>query len=205
MSLPVAYQLGALSKVSQPTPTSGKLMEQPALSTPEDDQVAPIDKTGLDKLIAERRADPSLVKTTKCKTVAVGHFRHLNLIRTFPPYVVDEPPALLGDDTAPNPSEVALAALGSCIAVGIHANSVARGIVISKLEIELEGDLNVSCVWGTGNLANKPVGFSEVRASITFEADRVREELEALVVHAVKWSPIANTFTQPVPLKINLV
>src|ERR1044072_1026273 len=73
-----------------------------------------IDKTGLDKLIAERKADPNIVKTSKCKTIAEGRFRHLNFIRTFPAYVVDEPPALLGDDTAPNPSEVALAALGSC-------------------------------------------------------------------------------------------
>jgi hypothetical protein len=64
----------------------------------------PIDKTGLDRLIAERKADPNLIKTSKCKTVAEGRFRHLNFIRNFPAYVVDEPPGLLGDDSAPNPS-----------------------------------------------------------------------------------------------------
>ena len=92
--------------------------------------LAPIDKKGLDELIARGKADPKAVKTLKCKTVAEGRFRHLNFIRNLPAYVVDEPPGLLGDDTAPNPSEASLAALGSCLAVGIHANAVARGITV---------------------------------------------------------------------------
>ena len=144
------------------------------------------------------------IKTLKCKTVAEGRFRHLNFIRTLPAYVVDEPPGLLGDDTAPNPSEASLAALGSCLAVGIHANAVARGITVYKLEIELEGDLNITGVWGTGDLSDKPVGFTDVRAKVTFEADRPREELDALVAHARLWSPVANTFTRPVNLDVTL-
>ena len=97
--------------------------------------LAPIDKKGLDELIAKGKADPKVIKTLKCKTVAEGRFRHLNFIRSLPAYVVNEPPGLLGDDTAPNPSEASLAALGSCLAVGIHANAVARGITVFKLEM----------------------------------------------------------------------
>jgi uncharacterized OsmC-like protein len=179
-------------------------MDQSTAKTSTNKCLPPIDKIGLDTLIAERKADPNLIKTSKCKTVAEGRFRHLNFIRNFSAYVVDEPPGLLGEDTAPNPSEVSLAALGSCLAVGIHANAVARGITVFKLEIELEGDLNVSCVWGTGNLSDKPAGFTEVRAKVTFEADRPREELDALVAHAVAWSPIANTFTRAISLNVNL-
>ena len=85
------------------------------------------------------------VKTLKYKTVAEGRFRHANYIRDLQPYIVDEPPGLLGDDTAPNPSEASLAALGSCIAVGLHANAVHRGITINSLEVELaEQDIKVS-------------------------------------------------------------
>jgi hypothetical protein len=107
--------------------------------------LAPIDKDGLDTLIAKGKADPKVIKTLKCKTVAEGRFRHLNFIRNLPAYVVDEPPGLLGDDTAPNPSEASLAALGSCLAVGIHANAVARGITVYRLEIELEGSGSSAC------------------------------------------------------------
>ncbi|TGE01722.1 OsmC family protein [Methylobacterium nonmethylotrophicum] len=164
----------------------------------------PIDKDALAALSAKGKEDPTVIKTLKCRTVAKGRFRHLNFIRTLPAYVVDEPPGLLGDDTAPNPSEAALAALGSCLAVGIHANAVAQGITIFKLEIALEGDLNITAVWGTGDLSEKPVGFTDVRAAVTLEADRPREELEALIAHARVWSPVANTFTRPVNLEMAL-
>jgi uncharacterized OsmC-like protein len=166
--------------------------------------LTPIDKDGLEKLIAAGKANPNVIKTLKCHTVAEGRFRHLNFIRNLPPYIVDEPPGLLGDDTAPNPSEAVLSALGSCLAVGIHANAVARGITVYKLEIELEGDLNITAVWGTGDLSEKPVGFTDIRANVKFEADRPREELDALVAHAKLWSPVANTMTRPVNLDVKL-
>src|SRR5580700_6273126 len=179
-------------------------MSQAAVKTALTGCLAPIDKEGLEQLIAKGKADPKVIKTLKCKTVAEGRFRHLNFVRSLPPYVVDEPPGLLGDDTAPNPSEASLAALGSCLAVGIHANAVARGITVYRLEIELEGDLNITAVWGTGDLSEKPVGFTDVRAKVTFEADRPREELEALIAHARKWSPVANTFSRPVNVEVAL-
>ena len=164
--------------------------------------LAPIDKGGLDALIAKGRADPAALKTLKCRTIAEGRFRHLNMIRDLPPYIVDEPPGLLGDDTAPNPSEASLAALGSCLAVGIHANAVARGITVRKLEIELEADINITAVWGTGDTSPKPVGFDAVRAKVNLEAEAPQAELDALIAHAAVWSPVANTFTKPVALDV---
>jgi len=73
--------------------------------------LAPIDKAGLFALADKGKADPSAVRTVTCRTVLEGRFRHLNYIRTLPTHVIDEPPALLGDDTAPNPTEALLAAL----------------------------------------------------------------------------------------------
>jgi uncharacterized OsmC-like protein len=165
--------------------------------------LAPIDKGGLEKLIENGKANPKVVKTLKCKTVAEGRFRHANYIRNLAPYIVDEPPTLLGDDTAPNPSEASLAALGSCLAVGLHANAVHRGWTVRKLELELEGDLNITAVWGTGDVSEKPVGFTDVRVKVTMECDGISSaEIDALVAHVKKWSPVANTFTRPVNLEI---
>jgi uncharacterized OsmC-like protein len=165
----------------------------------------PIDKAGLDGLIAKGRENPQAIKTLKCRTIAEGRFRHLNMIRNLPPYIVDEPPALLGDDTAPNPSEASLAALGSCLAVGIHANAVARGITVQKLELELEADINITAVWGTGDTSPKPVGFDAVRVKVNLEANAPQAELDELIAHATKWSPVANTFTKPVALNVAAV
>ncbi len=162
----------------------------------------PIDKDGLEGLIAKGRANPAAVRTLKCRTVAEGRFRHLNMIRTLPAHVIDEPPGLLGDDTAPNPSEASLAALGSCLAVGIHANAVARNITIRSLELELEADINITAVWGTGDISPKPVGFDAVRVKVHLDADAPKAELDALIAHATQWSPVANTFTKPVALDV---
>ncbi len=164
--------------------------------------LAPIDKGGLDALIEKGKENPQAIKTLKCKTVAEGRFRHLNYIRDLPAYVVDEPPALLGDDTAPNPSEASLAALGSCLAVGIHANAVHRGITIDKLELELEGDLNITAVWGCGDVSEKPVGFTDVRVNVTLESDAPDDVVEELLAHVKAWSPVANTYTRPVNLEV---
>ncbi len=138
--------------------------------------LTPIDKDGLSKLIEAGKANPQAIKTLKCKTVAEGRFRHLNYIRNLQPYIVDEPPTLLGDDTAPNPSEASLAALGSCLAVGLHANAVHRGWKVKKLELVLEGDLNITAVWGTGDTSEKPVGFTDVRIKVDMDCDGASDE-----------------------------
>jgi uncharacterized OsmC-like protein len=128
----------------------------------------------------------------------------LNYIRTLPAHVVDEPPGLLGDDTAPNPTEALLAALGSCVAVGIQANAVARGYTIHSIELELEGDINITSVWGTGDLSEKPLGLTDVRIKAHVEADGANEkQLDELVAHAAKWSPVLNTIKNPVAVKVD--
>jgi uncharacterized OsmC-like protein len=124
------------------------------------------------------------------------------MIRNLPPYIVDEPPGLLGDDTAPNPSEASLAALGSCLAVGIHANAIAQGITIQTLELELEADINITAVWGTGDTSPKPVGFDAVRVKVHMLSDASPEARDALIAHATRWSPVANTFTKPVGVHV---
>jgi uncharacterized OsmC-like protein len=166
--------------------------------------LAPIDKAGLFALADKGKADPSAVRTVKCRTVLEGRFRHLNYIRTLPAHVIDEPHALLGDDTAPNPTEALLAALGSCLSVGIHANAVARGITLSKVELDLEGDINITSVWGVGDLTPKPLGLTAVRAKVHIEGDASPEALRDLVSHANAWSPVANTVRNPIPLSVSL-
>jgi uncharacterized OsmC-like protein len=165
--------------------------------------ITPVNREDLVRLSEKGKANPEAVRTLKVKTVLENKFRHLNYIRSLPPQVIDEPPGLLGDDTAPNPSEAVLAALGSCLSVGIHANAVYRNIRLTKVELELEGDINITAVWGTGDTAeDKVVGFSAVRAKVHLEGDAPREQLDALIRHADRWSPVANTLRLPVDVTV---
>jgi hypothetical protein len=92
--------------------------------------------------------------------------------------VEDKPEGLLAEDIAPNASEALLAAFGSCLALGIHANAIARRISVQRLELELEADINTPAVWGSGNIDPKPIGFEEgsrafsVRPTRTLRAKR---------------------------------
>ena len=169
-----------------------------------DTPLDPIDSEGLYKLVEKGKSNPSKVVTLSNHTVCEGRFRHLNYIRDLPAHIIDEPPALLGDDTAPNPSEAALATLGSCISVGIHANAIAQGITLTKLELHVEGDVNVTSVWGAGDKSDKPLGFTDVRITADVDGDASREDLDALVRHADYYSPVANTYRNPVNTEIKL-
>lgn len=166
-----------------------------------------IDKAGLQALSDKGKADATAVRTVRCKTVAEGkRFRHLNYIRSLPAHIVDEPPGLLGDDTAPNPTEALLAALGSCVAVGLQANAVARGWTVRAVEVELEGDINITSVWGTGDLSPKPLGLTAVRIKARVEAEGATPaELDELVQHAAAWSPVLNTVRNPVPVMVERI
>lgn len=163
-----------------------------------------IDRDALSALSEKGRADPRAVRTVRARTLAEGRrFRHLNYVRDLPAHVVDEPPGLLGDDTAPNPTEALLAALGTCVAVGLQANAVARGWRVRGIEIESEGDINITSVWGTGDLSEKPVGLTAVRLTAHLDIEGASAaELDELVSHAATWSPVLNTVKNPVAVSI---
>lgn len=168
------------------------------------DLLRPLDKTGLANLAEKGKSNPSAKVTLKAKTVCEGQFRNLTYIRNLEPMVIDEPPHLLGEDTAPNPSEALLAALGACLSVGIHANATARGISLNKLELSLEGDINVTAVWGVGDLSeDKPLGFTAVRVNIDIEADADAATLNEIIAHANRWSPVANTLRNAVSVSVS--
>ncbi len=131
----------------------------------------PVDKHELDALIASGVANPQATRTLRCRTVASGRFSQLNYIRDLPPQAVmeDEPTRLSSEGGAPNASKALLAAFGSCLAVGIHANAVAQGIPLAALALELSADLNSAAVWGAGDLTPKTIGFETIRVSVSIE------------------------------------
>jgi uncharacterized OsmC-like protein len=173
---------------------------------PRGSPLQPIAKPELDALIARGKLNPAAIRTLRCRTVAQGRFHQLNYIRDLPPQPVaeDEPASLLSENSAPNASEALLAAFGSCLAIGIHANAIARRIPIRRLELELEADINTTAVWGTGDTDPKPIGFETVRVSVQMDADASSATIEALIKHAVLWSPVANTLHNPVHLDVDL-
>lgn len=138
--------------------------------------------------------------TWKARVDWNGGFRSESHIRDFA-VDIDEPTTLGGADSAPNPVELLLASLGGCLVVGVAANATARGIELSELSIELEGELDLQTFLG---LTDGHAGYSSIRASIDVDSDADDAEIEALVEHVVATSPVGHTLTTTVPVEVAL-
>jgi uncharacterized OsmC-like protein len=162
-------------------------------------QALTIDAAGLDRLSCSAKADPATGrKTLKAKTLCGSNFRNLTYVRDLAPMLVGEPPALLGDDAAPNPSETVLAALGSCIAVGLLANATHRGVALTKIEVSMEADIDISAVWGVGDTPDDKIpGFTAVRSEVVLAGDADAAVLQEIHDNAIQWSPVVNTLRRP--------
>jgi len=153
--------------------------------------------------VPNHEAAGSNVRKLRCRTVATGRLGHRTYIRDLSPLGAEAAhTSSLTDEAAPSPCEALLAALGSCLSIGIHANAVARAIPIRHLEIDIEGEIGVAGLWGTGDLTPKPLGFETITVRVRIEADVSSEILEALVEHTAMWSPVANTLHNPVHLDV---
>lgn len=130
-----------------------------------------------------------------------GGFRSEAKVRDFSPAASDEPDALGGTNTGPNPVEQVLSALGNCLAVGYAANATAAGITINDLSIDLEGDLDLHTFLG---LNEGNAGYDNIKVKVNIDSDASPEALTALHEKVTATSPVGHTLSRPVPVKIEL-
>lgn len=147
-------------------------------------------------------AEPAKAETTwQAEVTWNGAFRSEARVREFAPTPSDEPAALGGTDTAPNPVEQLLGALGNCLAVGVAANASARGIEIESLSIFLEGSLDLHTFLG---LQAGHAGFDAIKARVDLKTSARPEHVDDLIRHVVSTSPVGHTLANPIPLDIAL-
>ena len=115
----------------------------------------------------------------------------------------DEPPVLLGSNEGPNAVELLLQALGFCYAVGYVYNAAARGIDITELRYEVEGDLDLRTFVG---LDGPRAGFSAIRATGWVKSpNATTEQLEELCQYVQDTSPVRDCLANPIPVTTDLV
>ena len=128
-----------------------------------------VDLGAVGALVEAIRDQPAAAATTWAAEVRWnGGFRSEAHVRTFAPVPSDEPHALGGADTAPNPVEQLLGSLGNCLAVGYAANASVAGIAIRDLRIELTGDVDLHAFLG---LRDGHAGFDDIRVAVHLDAD----------------------------------
>jgi len=115
---------------------------------------------------------------------------------------IDEPPVLLGNNKGANPVEFLLVGLSGCLTTAMVAHAAAKGIELRSVESRLEGDLDVQGFLGLS--PDVPVEYQEIRVSFKIDADISEAEKQELVEMAQKYSPVFNTVSKPVTVKVGL-
>lgn len=116
---------------------------------------------------------------------------------------VDEPVELLGEDTAPNPQEMLMTALNTCMLVGYVAGAAVRGITLRSLEIETTGELDLRGFLGIEPTV-KP-GYDALRTVVRIKGDGTPEQFREIHEAVIKTSPNYFNVTRPVPVDAELV
>jgi len=117
------------------------------------------------------------------------HARHFEI-------AADEPVELLGQNTAPNPQELLMAALNACLSVGYAANAAAMGITVHSLEIETEGELDLRGFLGLDPTVNP--GYDTVGYVVRLRTDASRERIEQLHQVVTKTSVNLANFSKAI-------
>ncbi|RYC53069.1 OsmC family protein [Flagellimonas olearia] len=108
----------------------------------------------------------------------------------------DHVEVLLGKDQAPNPAEIVLHALGSCLTGAMAYHAAANGIDIEGVESKLHGDVDLHGFLGLDPEVRK--GYNGITVKFKVKSDASEEQLRALS----QFSPVFDMITNPTPVTI---
>jgi len=117
--------------------------------------------------------------------------------------VADEPPVLLGQNEGPNPGEYLLHAIAACVTTTTVLHAAARGIRIESMSSEVSGDVDAQGLLDFDK--SVPAGFLQITMRVKIEADCTDAELDELLAFVRTHSPVADTVSRPVPVKLERI
>lgn len=113
---------------------------------------------------------------------------------------IDEPKNLGGTDTAMNPVETVLCALGACQSIVARAYAKKFNIRLEDFWVEVEGDLDTD---GFMNISDVRRGYSDIRYTFHIKTDAPQEQVHEFVQFIERTCPVGDTIANPVNLKLN--
>lgn len=111
---------------------------------------------------------------------------------------IDEPRELGGNDTAPNPVELLLAALGGCQEIVYRAFAAVLGVDIERIEVHAKGYLDLHGFLGLSD--EVPAGFSNISFTTRIVSSASPENISKLAALVEKHCPVQDTLTRSIPV-----
>ena len=114
-------------------------------------------------------------------------------------FAADEPVSVGGTGTAPNPVQMALAALASCQAITYRYWAEELGVRVDAVTIEVEADFDTGAFFGfPGSGSPAPSG---VRCAVTVEGPETADRYDELAAAVDEHCPVLDLFTRHVPVE----
>lgn len=115
---------------------------------------------------------------------------------------VDEPAALGGTDSGPNPVELVLAALGTCQEITYRAYATAMGIPLESVSVELEGDIDLRGFFAVDESVRS--GYKNIRANVRIKSDASDADLQKLREIVNAHCPVLDIISNKVPVQMEM-
>jgi uncharacterized OsmC-like protein len=116
--------------------------------------------------------------------------------------VIDEPTSFGGEDSAANPAEVLLAALGASLSVTLRCHAALLGIAVGRISVELAGDLDIRGFFDADPAIRS--GFQDIKLKVAVESQATPEQLAQLLRATDRGCPILDTCRGATPISIEL-
>ncbi|MBX3365349.1 MAG: OsmC family protein [Phycisphaeraceae bacterium] len=116
---------------------------------------------------------------------------------------VDEPHELCGTNEFANPQEYLMSALNACMMVGYSAVAALMGITLTKLEIDLRGDIDLRGFLGID--AKVKPGYGNLQQTVRIAGDATEEQFRQLHEIIKATSPNFFNITTAIPTGSRLV
>lgn len=117
--------------------------------------------------------------------------------------VADEPEEFGGQNTAPNPQELLMAAVNACMTVGYIEAATMMGIEIESLDITMRGDLDLHGFLGLRD--DVPPGYRALDYDVKIKGSGTPEQFEEIHRQVMRLSPNFYNLSQPVKMNGNLL
>ncbi|OGD17053.1 hypothetical protein A2V47_03975 [Candidatus Atribacteria bacterium RBG_19FT_COMBO_35_14] len=144
------------------------------------------------------------IRTYKAQTKWLEGTKAETKIREFK-VIVDEPLELKGTNTAPNPVELLLTALGGCVALTYHGYAKRCEVDIEDLIVSLEGDM-IPGVW-VDKAGRERRGFKQIRYEVQIKTKAMEEKVLQLQKLVEEKCPVSDMLINQIELKgkINII
>ncbi len=117
-------------------------------------------------------------------------------------FVIDEPPALGGEDAAPNPVEYLAGAWAGCLNVVAHVVAEEHGIEIDDLEIDVSGEIDPRKFLGETDSIR--AGYQALEAEIAVETAATDRKLDDWIAAVEARCPVLDNLANTTPVETSI-